>query len=157
MTVICESSIFSAVKLPCFSILDDLAEPGAVGRERDVDVLVEILGGQAAARAGRGGLVRRHADDPEVVILADADRLADRIAIGEELLGGLGAEHGDVGAIEQVGVGQESAVVHVLAGQLEEVGVDPDDAPLDLLLEVADVLAELPQRRRARRRWEASR
>ena len=32
---------------------------------------------------------------------------------------------------------------------LEEIGVDPDDASLDLLLEVAHVLAELPQRRGA--------
>ena len=97
VTVICESSIFSAVKLPCFSVLDDLAEAGAVGGQRDVDVLVEVLGGQAAAGSGRGGLVRRHADDAEIMIFADADRLADGIAIREELLGDLGTQHGDVG------------------------------------------------------------
>ena len=98
VTVICESSIFSAVKLPCFSFSMHVAEAGPVGRQRDVDVLVEILGGQAAAGARRRGLVRRHADDAEVVILADPDRLADRIAVGEELLGGLETpDHGHVG------------------------------------------------------------
>ncbi len=50
VTVTCESSIFSAVKLPCFSVLDHVAETGPIGRERDVDVLVEILGGQTARR-----------------------------------------------------------------------------------------------------------
>ena len=92
VTVTCESSIRSAVKRPCFSVVEDLAEAGPVGGQRDVDVLVEILGGQAATRCpADGALYVGHADDPVEVVLADPDRLADRVAVGEELLGDLRA------------------------------------------------------------------
>ena len=145
----CESSIRSTVKDPDFSVGEDLAEAGAVGGQGDVHVLVEILGRQARSGARRGGFLLGQADDPVEVVLADPDALADRVAIGEELLGDLRSDHDHVGEVEEVGIADEPALGHVLVGQPQEVGIDADDAALDLLGLVPQVLAELAQRRGA--------
>ena len=67
------------------------------------------------------------------MVLADPDGLVDRVAEGEELLGDLRPDHDHVGEVEKVGVADEPALGHVLVGQPEEVGIDADDAALDLL------------------------
>ena len=46
----------------------------------------------------------------------------------------------DIGDVEQIGVGEEPPFASLLAGQLQEVGVDADDPALDLAIEVADLL-----------------
>jgi len=74
-------------ELPLLLVHEDLAEPRAIGREGDVHVLV---GGPAAARLlpvpAEGALwaVTRH---QVIVVLAQAHRLAERVAEREELLG----------------------------------------------------------------------
>ena len=72
-TVICDSSIRSTVYDPCFSVEEHLAEAGPVGGQRNVHVLVEILGGEARPGSGGRGFLLGHADDPVEVVLADPD------------------------------------------------------------------------------------
>ena len=65
------------------------------------------------------------------------------------MLGDLEPDHDHVGEVEEVGVADEPALGHVLVSESQVIGVHADDVPLDFMIEVAEVLAELADRGRA--------
>ena len=88
-----------------------------------------------------------HADD-RVVVGAELDRLADRVLVGEEGLGGLGGEHGVVLVLVVVGGGEEPAAVDLQQVELGVVVRRADDAAVEVVIEAADLLADLADRQR---------
>ena len=76
--------------------------------------------GEAAADAGGAVPLLGHADD-RVVVGAELDRLAERVLVGEERLGGLRGEHGVVLVLARCRrLGEEPAAVDL---QVVELGV----------------------------------
>ena len=80
------SSTFSAPREPVRALDDDVAEPAPRGLQRDVDVVVEILGRLAAAGAAGRHALLDDADDLESWPL-EHDGLADRVVERKQLVG----------------------------------------------------------------------
>ena len=102
----------------------------------NVHVLVEVLGGQAAADARRALPLLGDADD-RVVVGAELDRLADRILVGEQGLGGGRGEDGVVLILLVVGGGEEPAAVHLQHVELGVVLGRADHAAVQIILVAA--------------------
>ena len=81
--------------------------------------MAEVLPGQRTADT-RGGLPGFHHPNHDVVCLFDVDRLAQRIAEGEQLLSSAGGQHTVVLLLTLFGVGQEMTEPHL---QLHALGV----------------------------------
>src|SRR5215211_4275484 len=123
--------------------------PGSWGLDRDpvdpADPEQALGGGHGHEQLGVAGHPEggpdpaHHADDPEADT-ADGDRLADRVAVGEQAVGRVGAEHGhpaagvDVGGAEERPPGQ-APVEHQrdgLGGSLDVDRGPPGPDPGDL-------------------------
>ena len=118
-----------------------------VGREGDVHVAVVVLRPEAGTNTGRGAFALRHSDDTVIVVLVDPNCLAKRIFHRKQHLGRLRRNHGHIIIALVVQPGDKPAAGQDQAVEFLVVGQDAHHPGLELTIEVAHVLAELPDRR----------
>ena len=129
-----------------FDVNDNAAGANVIGRERDVCILVKILGGrEAAADTGGRGFRLRHADHA-VCLLPDLHRFVDRVVNWKQFLGRGGPKDDDIVEPAVVEIGEESAAAQMQPILGEIVRQNRDHPTFQFSLQMAKVLASFAGR-----------
>src|SRR5262249_8261568 len=122
---------------------DAVAEPHPASLQRNVNVVIELLGGLAAAAAPGWHALRHYPHDP-VEMLSDANRLPQGIVVRKKILGDFGTQDCNIEHLVVVIINQKSAGsrLEFIDGRILRRG--GDQATIPHMLQSPDLLRENP-------------
>ena len=120
---------------------NDIPEAHAAGLERDIDVIVKVLGRLAPPGAAGWHARQHHADNP-IQIGAHPDRLVEWILERKQFVRSVGGQHGHVAHGVVIFFGQEAAASQVKLIDLGILGQGGDQPAIVFSVQVAKFLGK---------------